>query len=85
MVEAITMIRNQREYRITKAEVRRFKQTLMQFPKLSGSKRIMHPRLVQAEKEAMQSQLASLRKQIEDYEESRRGHGKKRRTETLKS
>jgi hemerythrin superfamily protein len=79
------MIRNQREYRITKAEVRKFEQTLIQFDKLPGSKKVMHPRLVQAEKEAMQSQLASLREQIEDYEESRRGDGTKRRTATLKS
>ena len=79
------MIRNQREYRITKAEVRRFEQTLIQFAKRPGSKRVMHRRLVQAEKESMQSQLASLRKKIEDYEESRRGDGNKRRTKTLKS
>lgn len=79
------MIRNQREYRITKAEVRKFEQTLMQVAKLPGSKTVMHPRLALAEKEAMQSQLASLRKQIEDYEESRRGDGKKRGTATLKS
>ncbi|MFY9610513.1 MAG: hypothetical protein WAU45_18125 [Blastocatellia bacterium] len=71
------MIRNQREYRITKAEVRKFEQTLIRFAKLPGSKKGMHPRLVQAEKESMQSQLASLRKQIEDYEESRRDAGKK--------
>lgn len=79
------MIRNQREYRITKAEIRKFEQTLMQPAKLPGSKEVMHPRLVQAEKEAMQSQLASLREQIEDYEQSRRGDGKKRGTATLKS
>lgn len=71
------MIRNQREYRITKAEVRKFEQTLMQVAKLPGSKKVMHPRLAQAEKEAMQSQLASLRKQIEEYEQSRRDDAKK--------
>ena len=79
------MIRNHREYRITKAEVRKFEETLMRFAKLPGSKKVLHPRLVQAEKEAMQSQLASLREQIEDYEESRRGDGKKRGAATLKS
>jgi len=79
------MIRNQREYKITKAEVRKFEQTLMQLAKLSGSKKVRHPSLVQAEKEAMQSQLASLREQIEDYEESRCGDGRNRGTATLKS
>jgi hypothetical protein len=72
-------------YRITKAEVRKFEHTLTRFANLPRSKKVMHPSLVQAEKEALQSQLASLREQIEDYEESRRGDGKKRGTATLKS
>ncbi len=70
------MIRNEREYRITKAQAKKFEQALAQIPKESSTKKGVHPRLAQAQKDAMQSQLDSLRTQIKDYERLRRRGGK---------
>ena len=62
------MITNERQYRITRNRANRFEQALEEFnadaPKRAG----VHPRLVQAEREAMESQLASLRGELEEYE-----------------
>lgn len=69
------MIRNEREYRITKAQAKKFNDALSQFEKERPAKNL-HPRLVRAQKDAMQSQLESLRRQIRDYEQLRRHGGK---------
>lgn len=70
------MIRNGREYRITKAQAKRFEQALAQLPKERSIEKGVHPLLAKAQKDALQSQLQSLRKQIKDYERLRRGGGK---------
>lgn len=62
-------IRNQLEYQITKAEVRNFEQAL---ERLEGRRPLqLQPRLVQAEREALQSQLKSLRMQMREYDRLR--------------
>ena len=70
------MIRNEREYRITKAQAKKFEQALAQLPKERSREKGMHPRLAKAQKDAMQSQLQSLHQQINEYERLRRGGGK---------
>ncbi|MEK6320243.1 MAG: hypothetical protein AABN33_01030 [Acidobacteriota bacterium] len=69
------MIRNGREYRITKAQAKKFEQALAQRKERSIEKGV-YPRLAKAQKDAMQSQLQSLRKQISEYERLRRRGGK---------
>lgn len=68
-------IRNQLEYRITKAEVRNFEQALERLEGRRPSQ--LQPRLVQAEREALQSQLKSLRMQMREYDRLRRGSQRK--------
>jgi len=70
------MIRNEREYRITKAQAKKFEQALAQLPKERSIEKGVHPRLAMAQKDAMRSQLQSLRQQINEYERLRRGGGK---------
>jgi ribosome-binding protein aMBF1 (putative translation factor) len=70
------MIRNEREYRITRAQARKFQHALTQLDKKLPVKNSVHPRLARAQKDALQSQLESLRRQIRDYETLRRRGGK---------
>ena len=70
------MIRNEREYRVTKAQAKKFEQAITQLPKERSIVKGVHPRLAKAQKDAMKSQLQSLRKQINEYERLRRGGGK---------
>lgn len=69
------MIKNEREYRITKAQAKKFQSALSMFEEERPA-RNLHPRLVRAQKDAMQSQLESLRKEIRDYDKLRRHGGK---------
>lgn len=64
------------EYRITKAQAKKFEQALAQLPKERAVEKGVHPRLTKAQKDAMKSQLDSLRKQIKGYEVLRRRGGK---------
>jgi ribosome-binding protein aMBF1 (putative translation factor) len=70
------MIKNEREYRITKAQARKFEQALALLGKEGSIGKGVHPRLAKAQKDALQSQLDSLTKQIKDYERLRRRGGK---------
>jgi ribosome-binding protein aMBF1 (putative translation factor) len=70
------MIRNDREYRITKAQAKKFQQALAQLSSGLSIHKGIHPRLAKAQKDAMRSQLQSLRQQINEYERLRRRGGK---------
>lgn len=70
------MIKNEREYRITKAQAKKFERALAQLPKKRLTEKVVHPRLAKAQKDALQSQLDSLTEQIKDYERLRRRGGK---------
>jgi HTH-type transcriptional regulator/antitoxin HipB len=61
------VIKNEKQYRITKAQVRRFQEGLAE---LSGQERPSNisPRLWQAHRYAAQSQMEELREQVEAYE-----------------
>jgi ribosome-binding protein aMBF1 (putative translation factor) len=64
------MIRNERQYIITKAQIKKFKKALDDFDKQKSS---AHPMLVKAQKDAMKSQLADLEDQAKEYEKLRAG------------
>ena len=67
------MIANEREYRITKAAAKKFEQAVKNFDESPAAHRKAHPRLVQAEKEGIASQLATLRRELREYERLRSG------------
>lgn len=66
------MIKNEREWRITKAQASKFEHALSQ---LATSEAIagLHPLVQKAQRDALQSQLAELQEQISDYESLRSG------------
>ena len=61
------VIKNEKQYRITKAQVRRFQEGLAA---LSGQQRpsYISPRLWQAQRQAAQTEMEELREQVEAYE-----------------
>jgi len=62
------MITNERQYRITRKKARSFAHTIKEFDDRSDDRTDVHPRLVQAERQAMKSQLADLHEELEEYE-----------------
>src|SRR5258707_14414042 len=69
------MIKNEKQYRITKAQVRRFQDALTE---LAGQARPSNisPRLWEAHRQAAQSQLEELQEQVEAYERLQLGKSK---------
>src|SRR5579863_2838120 len=69
------MIKNEKQYRITTAQGRRFEQAIAE---LDQQKRPVDitPRLWQAQRDAAESQLQDLRQQIEAYERLHIGRSK---------
>ena len=63
------MITNERQYRITRNKAGRFRQVLAGFDANSDERKNTHPRLVTAEREALESQLSSLRRELLEYEQ----------------
>ena len=63
------MITNERQYRITRNKVGRFLRALEEFDAKGDERAGVQPRLVRAEREALEGQLASLQKELEDYEQ----------------
>lgn len=68
------MIRNERQYRITKAQVEEFDRKLRALGGVAPAG--VHPRLVQAQRDAMQSQLDELREAVAAYEALQAGRSK---------
>ena len=62
------MIANERQYRITRKKALGFARAIEEFDADSHGRVDLHPRLVQAEREAMQSQLADLREELAEFE-----------------
>ena len=62
------MIRNERQYRITKAQAQKLQSALMQLKAGVGGDAHVHPRLRQAEMDALESQWESLQTEIAEYE-----------------
>lgn len=65
------MIKNERQYRITKAQVDTFERALADF--LARNNDHMHPLLRQAHRDALQSQITDLRSQLEEYDALKAG------------
>ena len=65
------MITNERQYRITRNKAKRFVGALEEFEAKAGERTGVHPRLIRAEREAMEAQLAALREEVEEYEKVR--------------
>lgn len=61
------MITNERQYKITRSEAARFRKAISELSK-GPSRSDVHPRLLQAEREAMESQLADLQAELAEYE-----------------
>ena len=66
------MIRNQRQYKITKAHAARFAQELAEFDERPEAHPRVHPRVIKAMKDALASQLETLQEEIEEYEQLQR-------------
>ena len=66
------MIKNERQYRITKAQVEKFRKSLSEIEKEKKTANI-HPLLLKAEKDAQASQLLDLQREIQEYEDLRTG------------
>ncbi|MGE3645617.1 MAG: helix-turn-helix domain-containing protein [Beijerinckiaceae bacterium] len=64
------MITNERQYKITRSEADRFRKAIDEL-KMGPSRSDVHPRLLQAEREAMESQLADLQAEIVEYDRLR--------------
>ncbi len=61
------MITNERQYKITRSEADRFRKAISQLAK-GPVPADVHPRLLQAEREAMESQLADLQAELTEYD-----------------
>lgn len=68
------MIKNERQYRITKNQVDRFSRTLDHLRQQPAEAKDVHPLIAKAQKDALQSQLADLKKQLQEYEALKAGH-----------
>lgn len=67
------MIKNERQYRITKAQIEKFSNALAQLSASSQQDQSVHPILRKAERESLESQLTELRVQVEEYEALKEG------------
>src|SRR4051812_41721705 len=66
------MIKNEREYRITKSQAQKFELALAQEAASEGVEGL-HPLIQKAQRDALQSQWEELREQIAEYESLRSG------------
>ena len=67
------MIKNERQYRLTKAQAERFVQTLDSLRQRSGDALPQHPLIAKAQEEALRSQLADLEGDLREYESLKSG------------
>jgi transcriptional regulator with XRE-family HTH domain len=68
------MIQNERQYKITKARVQEFDRSLHALAQ--SAQPGVHPRIVQAQRDAIQSQLDELREELSAYEGLREGRSR---------
>jgi transcriptional regulator with XRE-family HTH domain/Zn-dependent peptidase ImmA (M78 family) len=62
------MITNERQYKITRSEADRFRRAIGELASDQPARAGIHPRLLQAEREAMESQLADLQAELAEYD-----------------
>lgn len=68
------MIKNERQYKITRAQAARFADALSAISDEPGSIGDVHPLLVQAHAEGLKSQLDELREELSEYEALKAGN-----------
>ena len=68
------MIKNERQYRITKAQAERFSQSLRSLRQHLNKSNGAHPLIAKAQEDALNSQLADLEGELREYESLRAGH-----------
>ncbi len=73
------MIKNEREYRITKAQAEKFRRAVAAFNAETDTS--VHPRLRRAQADALCSQLADLEGELKQYEALRSGKRRVIRTQ----
>lgn len=76
------MIRNEKQYRISKAQARRFAEAISELDRQKRPRNIT-PRLWQAQREAAESQLHDLQEALARYESLQSGSGEKLVLETV--
>ena len=59
---------NERQYKITKRKERNFREASERFDAYGSKASDVHPRIRQAEREAMESQLDDLRAELAEYD-----------------
>ena len=67
------MIKNERQYRITRAQADRFSQTLDSLRQRSGEAEGVHPLIAKAQEDALRSQLSDLEGELHEYESLKTG------------
>ena len=67
------MIKNERQYRITKAQADRFSLALRELEDEIDEHLEVHPLLLKAKKDAARSQLADLEQELKEYEDLKAG------------
>ena len=68
------MIKNERQYRITRTQAERFSQELREFEGQKSERAGVHPLLLKAREDALRSQLGDLEGALREYEALRAGH-----------
>ncbi len=67
------MIKNERQYRITKAQAGRFSRMLDSLRQRRGEDKNIHPLIAKAQEDAIESQLEDLRIELREYESIKAG------------
>ena len=67
------MIKNERQYRITKAQASGFRQALENMRHRTDDPLDLNPRIARAQEEAVRSQLKDLEREMQDYESLKEG------------
>ena len=67
------MIKNERQYRITRTQADRFAQTLQSLRESRGLAEEVHPLIAKAQEDALISQIADLKGEMRDYESLKAG------------
>ena len=67
------MIKNERQYRLTKAQAERFAQTLDGLRRRHGDTEGAHPLIAKAQEEALRSQIADMEEDLREYESLKSG------------
>ncbi|MYJ94299.1 MAG: hypothetical protein F4053_01490 [Proteobacteria bacterium] len=67
------MITNDRQYKTTREKAADFARVIEEFNANSHERTVVHPKLLRAELKAMESQLAALRDEIDQYEQLKSG------------